>query len=69
MRKGFKVETREFNKWARVLIVCNYEEYNLVVNWPMPDVGHIRQYCDVGVWRVKKIKNNYANRRTNTIND
>ena len=57
MKAGYKVETRECNFWDKVLVVTNYEVWNLVVNWPMicyPKKN--RQPEDVGMWRVKQLK-------------
>jgi hypothetical protein len=57
MKAGFKVETRPFNKWCKVLIVCNYDLYNLVVNWPSQTEPAYRRSPDVGMWRIKQLKN------------
>jgi hypothetical protein len=56
MKAGFKVETRPFNKWCKVLIVCNYDLYNLVVNWPSQTEPAYRNGPDVGIWRIKQLK-------------
>jgi hypothetical protein len=56
MKAGFKVETRKFNRWCNCMLVCNYEVWNLVVNWPMMDYTATKSYNEVGMWKIKTLK-------------
>jgi hypothetical protein len=58
MRAGFKVETRHCDFWDKVLVVTNYDYINLIVNFPMISYPKKnRMLGDVGMWRVKQLKN------------
>jgi hypothetical protein len=58
MKAGFKVETRICDYWDTVLVVSNYPVVNLVVNYPLICYSkNNRNSSDVGMWRVKQLKN------------
>ncbi len=57
MKAGFKVETRKFGKWNEVIVVSNYEVWNLVVNYPFNNYTKEEiKPEDVGIWKVKTLK-------------
>jgi hypothetical protein len=57
MGAGFKVETRYFWNGSNCIVVCNYDAYNLVVNWPMKMPYKLTEFTnDIGMWRVKQLK-------------
>ena len=57
MGVGFKVETRTLTKFSKCIIVCNYDIYNLVINWGVQSEPFIKTSCDVGMWKIKQLKN------------
>ena len=57
MKAGFKVETRECRESNKVLVVSNYQLWNLIVNYPFNAYSKEEiQREDVGMWRVKQLK-------------
>jgi hypothetical protein len=58
MRKGFTVETQGTHPDAKVLVVSNYIHSNQVVNYRFSSFTKKEiTGTDVGIWRVKQLKN------------